>query len=399
MQFNPSAPRANHPLQLLPELPFLIACCRAEPTGDDIDLILAYLSHTTDVQIPITAALQHGVIPLVYQSLKQLSENNLLGTENELLTSSKDAYIQIAHRNMLMSAELLRIIKLLEDNGIKALAFKGPALARQAYGDITLRQFGDLDILIQKEHALKTVALIEREGYAPEIILSGRKKEAFYASVNVIGLEKVSHGLRIEVHWGLLSKNYALTWDQDTLRSHAHHVVINGKEVPLLSPEHHLLYLCVHGSKHLYERLEWINDIDRIVRATPELDWRQLFSEAENMGIVRMVFLSLWLCRELLALHLPADINTKVDGDKTACALGQHIVGMLSGKTPHGKTYGTFGMLWQMRERFSDRIRFALYGLFSPKFDDFKFLALPKPLLFLYPAVRLFRLITKYFRR
>ena len=51
---------------------------------------------------------------------------------------------------MLMSAELIRIMKLLEKNDIKALAFKGPVLSQMVYGDITLRQYVDLDVLIRK---------------------------------------------------------------------------------------------------------------------------------------------------------------------------------------------------------------------------------------------------------
>jgi hypothetical protein len=49
----------------------------------------------------------------------------------------KIAYTQIAQRNMMMSAELLKIMQLLEKNQIESLAFKGPSLAQMAYGDIT----------------------------------------------------------------------------------------------------------------------------------------------------------------------------------------------------------------------------------------------------------------------
>jgi hypothetical protein len=396
----PAAPTRNH-LQLLPELQFLIACCRAEPTGDDIDLINTMLvGGAFEPNTLLKLAGSHGVIPVVYKTLKHLADANLLNApEADLLASFKNAYLQIARRNMLMTAELLRVVKRLGANGIGALAFKGPALARQAYGDITLRQFGDLDILIRKELAPRAISLLEEDGYVTEIALRGNKKRAFCASVNVIGMEKASNSVRLEVHWELLSKNYAIAWNKDALWSHARNVVINGKEVPLLSPEYHLLYLCIHGAKHLYGRLEWISDVDRTVRANPGLDWKFFFSEAEEMGVLRMVLMSLWLCRELLTLHLSEDVNSNIDRDKPAGELGRRIAAMLSGKTQSAKAYGTFGMLWRMRERPSDRIRFALYGLFAPKFDDFKFLALPKPLLFLYPAVRIVRLTAKYFRR
>ena len=50
---------------------------------------------------------------------------------------------------MLLTSELIKIMKLLEENDIKAIAFKGPTLAQLAYGDVTLRQYVDLDLLVE----------------------------------------------------------------------------------------------------------------------------------------------------------------------------------------------------------------------------------------------------------
>ena len=385
--------------RLSPELTFLIACCRAEPSQDDADLIRSYLPHITDHRALLAASLRHGVLPLVYKAVKKLSDEGRVAAAEELTEAFKTVYMQIAQRNMLMTAELLRLMKLLEKNGIDALAFKGPALAQLAYGDITLRQFGDLDILVGKTQARRAISLLEADGYVPEIQLSGSRKEAFFASVNVIGLSKPSHGIRIEVHWELLSKNYAVFWDMGDLWSRPGHVTVGGSRVPVPSQTDHLLYLCIHGSKHVYERLEWITDIDRSVRMSPP-DWERLLGEAEKKGVKRMVLLGLWLCRELLSLPLPEAILTRMDRDKTAGKLGRKIIAMQFGHAEtRGRRYGTFGLLWCMREKFSDRLRFTLYGLLLPKFDDFRYLALPRPLIFLYPVVRLFRLTTKYFKR
>ena len=62
-------------------------------------------------------------------------------------------------------------MKLFEKYDIQALAFKGPTLAQNAYGDITLRQFGDLDILIRKKDRSRMVSILLNEQYIPEINL------------------------------------------------------------------------------------------------------------------------------------------------------------------------------------------------------------------------------------
>ncbi len=129
--------------QLNDELRFLVACCQSEPSGSDIEFIQNSLS-TIDYQVLTTLASRHGILPLVYKTLKKLTENSDLNAQsstlNAMLSELKVQYLGIVQRNMLMSAELIRIMKLLEENGIEALAFKGPTLAQMAYGDITLRQ-------------------------------------------------------------------------------------------------------------------------------------------------------------------------------------------------------------------------------------------------------------------
>jgi hypothetical protein len=68
--------------------------------------------------------------------------------------------IEIAKTNMLMTAELIAVMKLLKDNEIEAIAFKGPTLSQMAYGDITLRQFSDLDILIDQKDIYKASKIL-----------------------------------------------------------------------------------------------------------------------------------------------------------------------------------------------------------------------------------------------
>ncbi len=59
----------------------------------------------------------------------------------------------------------LKSWKLLKENGINAVTYKGPVLASQAYGNIGLREFGDIDIFINKKDALKVKKIMIYKGY------------------------------------------------------------------------------------------------------------------------------------------------------------------------------------------------------------------------------------------
>ncbi|MEK7856765.1 MAG: nucleotidyltransferase family protein, partial [Acidobacteriota bacterium] len=47
------------------------------------------------------------------------------------------------------------------------LPFKGPLLALQAYGDISMRRFGDLDVLVKPKHFKAAVDLLSANGFVP----------------------------------------------------------------------------------------------------------------------------------------------------------------------------------------------------------------------------------------
>ena len=388
-------------VQLNDTVVFLIACCQTELSEEDITYIDAYLSRITDYQSLITAASQHGILPLVYKTLQNL-QTRLKETQkcDALLHELKPHYMTIAQRNMLMTSELLSIMRLLQDHQIDAMAFKGPTLSQMAYGDITLRQFGDLDILIRKKDRLRMMDLLLKENYIPEIDLQEKTKETFFDAVNVIAFFKPSTGVRIEVHWELLSRNYAIEWEESKLWGKQESSSINHREIPVLRLEQLLLYLCAHGAKHLFERLEWICDIDRSIRENPDIDWTYLLDEADNMGLKRMLFLGLALCEELFALKLPDTIKEKIEKDKVLPNLISKIIEINFSKSQKDeRSYSTFGLLLSMRENLSDKLRFTLRGLFAPKFDDFLFIQLPSHLAFLYPLVRPYRLLTKYFKK
>src|SRR5919106_909829 len=59
----------------------------------------------------------------------------------------------------------LKAYRLLKDNGIPVAIFKGAVLAQMAYGEVSLRQAGDIDMLIGREHFATAKSLLESLGF------------------------------------------------------------------------------------------------------------------------------------------------------------------------------------------------------------------------------------------
>ena len=125
------------------ELKFLVACCKTKQCKEDRVFIIDHIAERlkSNTLTLISLADKHGILPLVYKSIKEIAAQNENAIPPAFLAELKALYMRISQRNMLMSAELIRIMKLLKENNIEALAFKGPTLSQMAYGDITLRQY------------------------------------------------------------------------------------------------------------------------------------------------------------------------------------------------------------------------------------------------------------------
>jgi hypothetical protein len=115
-------------------------------------------------------------------------------------------------------------------------------------------------------------------------------------------------------------------------------VQLDSRKVPALSLEDELVLVCVHGAKHLWERLMWIADLAALVSRQANLDWERAAFSAKEVGAGRMLNVGLGLSLALLKLRLPDQVHRKVSSDKAAANLTRQILGWLpaAGSAPPG---------------------------------------------------------------
>lgn len=379
---------------IMPEMQLLLLCTKVSLSPEDIHTVQNIASKLQNpYKTLIQLAYSHAVVPQLYHTF------NIHFPHHTITTTLKPHYLHIVQTNMAMSSALIDITQLLEAHQIPTLHFKGPVLATQVYNDITLRQYGDLDMLIRKEDKKAALSLLKTEGFTPEIVLQTRTKETFFSAVNVLGFQSPNKRIFVEVHWELLSKNYAIKWEESDLWGKTQSVIINKQPLQTLSHTNHFLYLCTHGSKHLYERLSWVSDIDHYIQTQPNLNWEEVITGSKKLGISRILSLSLYLVQYLLDTPLPSELKKAIAQDVMAKKLAKKLITLhFSHTQPSKKGFFTFTLLCDMREKRSDKIRFAWYALFATKLDDFRFIQLPRYLAFLYPFIRPLRLMIKYLK-
>ena len=138
----------KHPAQ--PELQLVLACARAQLNPAAAGEIASAAAQPLDWFKAIDLASGHRLSAILSCQVQQHAAARVPETIRLCLIERFRAQ---TIRNFELTRELLEVLSVLEKSGVGALAFKGPVLAQQLYGDLSLREFLDLDILVAPTHA------------------------------------------------------------------------------------------------------------------------------------------------------------------------------------------------------------------------------------------------------
>ena len=114
-----------------------------------------------------------------------------------------------------MRLELLNIHRHLAARGLEVLPYKGPSLAETLYGNVALRQFSDLDLLIRRHDVLKVKAALAELGYEPGLQLTQSAEHAYLKSGYECTFDSVQGRNLVEIKWQILPRFYSIGFAVD----------------------------------------------------------------------------------------------------------------------------------------------------------------------------------------
>jgi hypothetical protein len=293
---------------------------------------------------------------------------------------------------------LIRIIDRLSALGIAVMPYKGLALAEVAYGDIALRQSGDIDLLIRPQDLRRIRDAVRELGYTPHFALSAAEELAYLQSGYEYAFDGAAGPNLLEVQWAIQPGFYAVDFDMAGLFERAATVKVAGHPMKTPSSEDLLLVLSAHAAKHVWGRLVWLCDIARIMRL-PTLDWSWIGSQAKALGIVRIVRVTMLLANQLLGAMIAPAAQMSLPEDPGTLALADEIQTYIASDTAFDvESVAYFRLMMRLRERPADRLRFLQRLVFTPGPSEWQAVHLPAPLFPLYRLVRLSRLAARFIR-
>jgi Uncharacterised nucleotidyltransferase len=290
------------------------------------------------------------------------------------------------------AAELIAVLKALEDAMIPAIPFKGVVLGASVYHDLTTRPAGDLDVLIHYRHLLRATTVVLERGYELKTPVRSDGTPAIQDYYEYL-FERQSDGKVLELRWrlDLTLPKFKRDLGMDWVWPYRRITMLAGAEVPDLGPEIKLLTLCMHGSKHVWSRLIWICDVARLLTSATDLDWKEVTNEAKKAGLRRTLALGVLLAHRVAGAIVPPTVLRRFEADTAACNLARHIQENLfdaPGSTPMGAIPYSIQLL-----DFLDRVRLFLSpDLLRPNERDRATFPLPKSLHALYYLIRPLRI-------
>jgi len=372
------------------ETNLVVQSARTFLSGGDDGCLQAALSHPFAWAGVERKANYHSVMPLVAYALKKYGGDLVA---QELREQLQQQLLLTARHNMLWLHEWRRILLAFEAEGIPVISLKGPAFALMAYGNIALREFTDLDLLVKQCDVSKACDALVREGYQLRFHIVSDSDAALLRSGNrQLDFFNSGRGTLVDLHWSALHQMFPFQLPVDQLFECAQVEHDEGISFLSLSPEHLLLYLCAHGTKHCWLNLRWLCDVACHVRTAQGLDWEVCIHWAEAANCDLVLKHSLLLLRQVLGLELPSAVRNYCDTVK-ARALADAARSFLFREGSH-LGYGealryhlAFAKSWR------DRGRLVRERIFAPAEPDWQEIRLPRSLHFLYYAVRPARLL------
>ena len=373
------------------EWSLLRAACSADLTPAKLERLRCLLCKAVCWKALIDLADRHGTQPLLYQALSKVEG----AVDREQMRALEQRYQINLHKALFLSRELIRIVDHLSAIGIVVMPYKGLPLAEAIYGDISLRQSGDIDMLIRAVDLSRIRKAVAEFGYTPHSPLSEAQEQEYLKSGYECAFDGPAGRNLLEVQWAIQPRFYAVEFDMEGLFDRAMELTVAGHAMKTPSVEDLFLVLSLHAAKHVWGRLIWLCDLERIM-TLPELNWNWIATQAAAMGAVRIVRVSLLLANRLLETPIPAAAEANLPRDLQAQALAEEIQVHLASDTAYDvESLSYFRLMLRLRERQTDRLRFVHRLAFTPGPGEWAAIRLPPSLFPLYRLVRLSRLAAR----
>ncbi|KST67758.1 nucleotidyltransferase domain-containing protein [Mastigocoleus testarum] len=347
--------KINLSRDISPEIELLLYALYPEVEDRTLEEIKVLAQKPIDWKFFLKTAYRHGVAPLLYS---RINNNCPEYIPEPVLRELRSIFHANAQNNLFITGELIKILSLLQKQNITVFPYKGPVLANSIYGNVGMRRFCDLDIMVQPKDIFAVKELLISLGYQPKRKMNRAQELAYLRSRNQHTYDFIDEPKKIliEVHWRLGPKVFT-DIKPDDFWNNLTPINISNITTLTLPPEYYLPILCVHGSRHIWTKLAWLCDIATLIYTNPNLNWERVIHNSEKWQCKRILFVGLLLTINLFEVNLPPEIYQQIKSDKIIEKIIPLVYAQLFDKVRTSEKFlGKTLYHVQTRERLQDKL-------------------------------------------
>ncbi len=371
----------------------LLLLCARTSMDDETEKKIEYLVRSDlNWDYLFQIASKHGLRPLLYWQLHNICPDEI---PSEFMYNLKEFLSNNAAKNLFFMKEIIDIVKTLNDHHIESVPYKGPILAQQVYGNLTMREFGDLDLFVKQEDVPKIKDILISKGYKPEFNLNSFQEQNYLKSQRELKFIHEIKGIYLELHWKFSGVFLNLPSNAERIFLNKLNTLnIGGIQIPEINPENLVLILSIHNASHKWSRLGWLVDIATLIN-NQKIDWSKVITLSQELSIQKILLINLYLCHFFLDLRLEDNLTNLLHENSVIMEFNMFINNFFSDKSDNSLIENMKTSL-KLRERRIDGINDVFSGIFNPSFYEFNHLDLPSSFFFLYYIYRPLNLLKRY---
>ena len=301
----------------------------------------------------------------------------------------------VARRSLHLSAELVALLRSFAAADLPVMPLKGPVLAQQVYGAVSLRDFDDLDLLVNPRDVSRAREVLRSRGFVPteEGSSPGDHDDG---DARTLAFASRDARIRLELHASLLkgekSGRYALDGLECTVSDFMGAPALTLMSAPMLA------YLCEHGASHAWSRLEWLATAAEAANAGSG-GWDSAEQVSRQWGGAHRVRAARYLAGALLDRdRFPQGLPAGGHAARAACDAVVHRLAVAPDRT-RASSGERFVFMVRTDAGWRARLRRLRILLLMPQPSDRRVFALPHAARSLYPLLRPLRLLGRALMR
>lgn len=328
----------------------------------------------------------HRVYPVIYKPVKCLAQQG--GIPERVIKTLAAEFQQNTLRMLHLGSEMKAIYEWLAAQNIRTLFLKGPLLAEELYGELSLRTSCDLDLLVELSQLERVEHLLTQQGY---------KKDDYFSTLlsdwtwrhHHITFYHPTKAIKVEVHWRL-NPGPAKEPAFEELWERRRQSRLSGWTVPMLGYEDLFLFLVTHGARHGWSRLRWLHDIDRLLHKT--MDATVVGALLRKHHYTQIGGQALLLCALLLRTSIPSSYQAMMYGAKAERLAQQALYYIKQMINLHNEPLDEEVRVYHKRHLFAQMSRqqqlWFMLSFLHPYPEDAELLPLPRSLHLCYFPLR-----------